>query len=66
MTPRKLSFRPSRAKLKKIKEIESRLTEYHYNPDLDPGSNLKLFGNLLRTPARVDDLQLPVNNYRSY
>lgn len=56
MHRRKLSFRPSRSKLQKLKEIESRLFEYNYNPDLDSGSNLKLFGNLLRTPARVNDL----------
>ena len=66
MTPRKLSFRPSRAKLKKIKEIESRLVEYHYNPELDPDSKLKMLGHVLRAPARLNDLRFPVNDFRMH
>lgn len=66
MKPRKLFFRPSRSKRKKIKEIESRLFEYNYNPDLDTRSNLKLFGNLLITPTRLDDIRIPVNDFRAH
>ena len=72
MKPRKLSFRPSRQKLQRIKEIESRLAEYHYNPEPDAGSNLLLFGkllpfgNMLRTPARLNDLRFPVNDFRMH
>ena len=66
MKPRKLSFRPSRQKLQRIKEIESRLFEYNYNPDLDSSKPLQLFGNLLRTPARVADLRFPVNDFRAH
>lgn len=66
MKPRKLYFRPSRSKLQKLKEIESRLFEYNYNPDLDSGSNLKLFGNLLITPTRLDDIRIPVNDFRAH
>lgn len=54
MHRRKLFFRPSRAKIKKIREIESSLVDYTYNPELAPSRNLQLFGNLLLSPARVN------------
>lgn len=66
MKPRKLSFRPSRQKLQRIKEIESRLAEYHYNPEPDPDSILKMLGHVLRAPARLNDLRFPVNDFRMH
>ena len=57
MHRRKLFFRPSRTKIKKIREIESSLVDYTYNPELAPSRNLQLFGNLLLSPALINDLR---------